>query len=184
MMHALGALVLAALFAEPTQQLRTVLAARPYVEADAGAVDAPAAVPANVAIAESYGAAVRLMLERSATFRQQCRRLGRATGLVVTVQRWLVDGRPRGAAANTTVVRRTGVGLAANVLVGEGSDPVELIAHEFEHILEQLDGVDLAAMARRSGTGVRLDPSAWRFETDRAIAAGRRVAREVSHARR
>ena len=65
-----------------------------------------------------------------------------------------------------------------------GDSLIELIAHEFEHILEQLDSVDLAAMAARSGTGVRAVSELGHFETDRAIAAGRRVESEMASARR
>ena len=60
-------------------------------------------------------------------------------------------------------------------------DLEELIAHELEHVLEQVDHVDLEAHVR-SG-------AAWRnrdegFETRRAIEAGRLVAREIASARR
>ncbi len=63
--------------------------------------------------------------------------------------------------------------------VGYLGEPILLIAHEFEHILEQLDGVDLPSMAARPATGVHAVASSGRFETDRAIAAGRQVEREV-----
>ncbi len=52
----------------------------------------------------------------------------------------------------------------------------ELLGHEFEHLIEQLDGVDLSAMAR-GGEARRLTDGA--FETERAIAAGQQVAGEV-----
>ena len=67
--------------------------------------------------------------------------------------------------------------------LGPSGDPVMLIAHEFEHILEQLDGVDLRSMATRVATGVHLVPGSGHFETDRAIAAGRQVADEVRRGR-
>ena len=41
----------------------------------------------------------------------------------------------------------------AHVTVAHGD--VEMIAHEFEHIIEQLDEVDLIQKARRSRSGVR-----------------------------
>ena len=56
-------------------------------------------------------------------------------------------------------------------------DAAELIAHELEHILEQLDGVDLQAQA---GNGVVWKAGDGAFETRRAIEAGRRVAREIT----
>jgi hypothetical protein len=60
---------------------------------------------------------------------------------------------------------------------------VLLIAHEFEHILEQLDEVDLPSMAARPATGVHTVPGSDHFETDRAIAAGRAVRAEVKRGR-
>jgi Tol biopolymer transport system component len=56
-------------------------------------------------------------------------------------------------------------------------DPVELIAHELEHVIEQLDGIDLEAHARTGTVSKREDGA---FETRRAIEIGKRVAREVS----
>jgi hypothetical protein len=53
----------------------------------------------------------------------------------------------------------------------------ELIAHEMEHILEQLEGVDLQA---RGGVVWKSGDTA--FETSRAIEAGRQAAREVTNA--
>ena len=49
---------------------------------------------------------------------------------------------------------------------------VELLAHEFEHILEQLDGVDLAALGRpqRRRTRRRIESRTVPFETERARA--------------
>ena len=74
-------------------------------------------------------------------------------------------------------------GMEADVQLGPSADPVKLIAHEFEHILEQLDGVDLASMATRVATGVHMVPGSGHFETERAIAAGRQVASEVRRGR-
>ena len=66
--------------------------------------------------------------------------------------------------------------LAAEIEIRSVPDLTELLAHEFEHLIEQLDGVDLPALARQ-GEARRLSDGA--FETDRAIAAGHQVAGEV-----
>jgi hypothetical protein len=65
-------------------------------------------------------------------------------------------------------------------LVFERQD-VEMIAHEIEHVIEQIEGLDLKTLARQSGSGVyplygRM--GARLFETDRASEFGRRVKRE------
>jgi hypothetical protein len=60
---------------------------------------------------------------------------------------------------------------------------VELIAHEFEHILEQLDGIDLTRWIGRSGVhrvgGGETDRP---IETQRAQRMGRIVAGEYAAA--
>ena len=56
----------------------------------------------------------------------------------------------------------------------------ELIAHEFEHIIEQLDGVDLAAHAAQRHTGVTaIGHRHDIFETMRAKRAGLKVVSEL-----
>jgi hypothetical protein len=73
----------------------------------------------------------------------------------------------------------------AHVQLGQlARDREEIIAHEFEHIIEQLDGVDLPSLARQATAGVRLTPDADRYETDRAVAVGRQVSQEIRTAGR
>ena len=67
--------------------------------------------------------------------------------------------------------------MSAQVYLNPALNTAEFIAHEVEHILEQLDGVDLHAQA---GNGVVWKRSGGRFETERAIETGRRVAREIT----
>jgi hypothetical protein len=166
----------------PAQQVIARNAAHVYVEADAADVPASAALPTNIRLSPIYRSIVQDMLRRSPTFRRQCSRLGRDSLLIVTVEPAL-QPRRLGSAATTTITRDARGGTEAAVRLS-GDDLVELIAHEFEHILEQLDDVDLAAMAARSGTGVRAVSELGHFETDRAIAAGRRVESEMANARR
>jgi hypothetical protein len=120
------------------------------------------------------------MCRRSSTFRRQVVRLARQDGLEVTVSAGLVarSGRAR---ARTAMTRVDGQVRSATVEVpyGDAVTVVELVAHEFEHILEQLDGVNLAAWAGRSGV-VRVGGSNpdGAFETERALQVGRLVAGE------
>ncbi len=154
------------------------LLARAYIEDDRPSMPSFPALPANVVIAPPYRDTVESMLLSSATFRHQCSRIGRADYLHVVIERSLAPGNNSGAAV-TRITRRPSGGLDANVRVGYLGDPVELVAHEFEHLLEQLDGVDLASMAARPATGVHATSPSGHFETDRAIAVGRKVAHEV-----
>ncbi len=54
---------------------------------------------------------------------------------------------------------------------------IEHIAHELEHALEQVDGTDLARLARQGLDGVMNFGGS--FETARARAVGRIVAQET-----
>ena len=76
----------------------------------------------------------------------------------------------RGGPQSLIGVSADGV-TVARVLVPLNAETVELIAHEFEHVLEYLDGV-----SDRHRSGVTLGDG---YETERAIKAGLRVAREV-----
>ena len=55
---------------------------------------------------------------------------------------------------------------------------VELIAHELEHVLEQLDGANLVQAARGPGATAIRDEGEPRFETARAREVGIAVAAE------
>ncbi|HEX2341601.1 MAG TPA: hypothetical protein VHI98_14080 [Vicinamibacterales bacterium] len=55
-------------------------------------------------------------------------------------------------------------------------DHVELIAHEFEHIVEQLEGVELRRLANDPSAGVH--DLQYAYETERAYKVGQQVARE------
>jgi hypothetical protein len=134
----------------------------------------------TIVVAPIYKSAVAAMLRYSPTFQRQYRRLARATDVRIEIAPAVLTGAVDGAL--TRIVRGPS-GLEAGVRLGPAGDPVLLIAHEFEHILEQLDDVDLRAMATRVSTGVRLVPGSEHFETDRAIAAGRQVADEVRRGR-
>jgi hypothetical protein len=139
-------------------------------------------VPPNIAIPTSYRAVVAEMYRYSPTFRRQCHRLGRASDVRVRITASVLHGMSPDAAL-TRIVRDRAGGIDAGVELGVSGDLVTLIAHEFEHILEQLDGVDLPVMATRTASGVYLVPGSGHFETERAIAAGRQVADEVKWGR-
>jgi hypothetical protein len=172
----LSVLLAAIILAGPAQQLISFNSVFTYIE-DAPAADPPVEPP-NVFLPEGVRDTVAAMLRASPTFRRQCARIARASVLRVVVTRSLVPGWPA-TGALTRITRAPGGRVVAEVELGFSGDHVTLLAHEFEHILEQLDEVDLAAMAARSGTGVRQLPHAQGFETERAIAAGRQVAGEV-----
>ena len=131
-------------------------------------------LPRNLSFHRLMRSTLESMIRKSATFRRQCQRLANTVNLRVRVQIETVNG-----ARARTVMGTTADGLivaTANIKLLE--DVAELIAHEIEHVIEYLDGVDLAARASLAGTGVRRDVNGA-FETARAVHVGRAVAREV-----
>jgi hypothetical protein len=149
-------------------------AARVY--AAARAADDDVARAANVSIAQAYRPLVDSMLTRSPTFRRQYARLGRAMHLSVIVRSDMPAGRRMPAL--TQISTRRGA-VEALVHIPPSARTIELIAHEFEHIIERLDGVNLRVKARLRASGVRVTADDNTFETTRAVVTGLRVAREV-----
>jgi len=131
--------------------------------------------PPNLSAASVFQPVLDRMWRSSPTFNRQCRRLVAAPRLKVVLRLEELQRRPS-FNGRTILGRQDGILVAAEVVLSRTPDAVELIAHEVEHILEQLDGVDLRAHVG-SGLVWRRDDGA--FETRRATDVGRRVAREV-----
>jgi hypothetical protein len=116
------------------------------------------------------------LLAASPTFREQCRRIV-AAGVKVMIEVGLPDDFPRGTDGISKLVRDEARRIRfARVRLSYGSSWPRLIPHELEHVLEQIDGLNLAEMAARQ------DGRAWRvgdaYETRRAQLAGELVSRE------
>jgi hypothetical protein len=112
------------------------------------------------------------LLAQSPTFRAQCERIAATPWVRVTLAMTTGLGEAR---ARTTIFRFSAGALRAEVVLQFGQDYRELLAHEFEHVLEQLDGIDLRLEAQH-GRAWLLGSGA--FETRRASEAGRRARRE------
>ena len=134
-----------------------------------------AGLPPNLSAAAVFKPYLERMVRTSPTFRSQCKRLGAAP--LLRVQLRLEDPQRRPSfRARTVLARDQGVVVAAHIFLYPSPDAVELIAHEIEHVLEQLDGVDLEAHVGSGNVWKREDGA---FETRRATEAGLRVAREM-----
>ena len=134
-------------------------------------------LPANLAVDSMFQAVVEGMRQQSPAFRRQIARIGAARTSRVRV---LPEERPRptaGADARTEFTFKGGGLVSAHVYLRMSPRAPELIAHEMEHIVEQLDGIDLQAQA---GNGVVWKSEHASFETRRAIEAGLLVAEEVA----
>jgi hypothetical protein len=137
-------------------------------------------LPANIDLSRDFERTLARIYRRSATFRGQCDRIGAAETLSVSIQ---IDTAIPSTCMAFTRFRRKGLELYAEVHVPPtGLTMPQLVGHEFEHIVEQLDGLNLRALSRIRGSGVYLS-SPDVFETIRAQYAGRSVARETVAAR-
>jgi hypothetical protein len=145
------------------------------------ASDETFSIPANLHMSRDLQPRFNVMLAASPTFRSQCQRLADQTDLYVRliVDPRLIDGQIR---ARSVISRLRSGAVVAFVSIGASPDPAEWLAHEIEHVIEQLEGVKLHALAA-------MNQNVWRtsrdtFETDRAIRAGRAVLDEVRSAER
>ena len=148
-----------------------------YVASEA--VPRQLAVPPNISVSEMYRPLVESMLHGSPTFRRQCVRIAGESTLSVYL---VVDPPPRrySVRAMTRLTRDERGRLSAAVHISPFEKTEELIAHELEHIIEQLDGIDLAKHAAQPRTGVSaIDASGNVFETMRARRMGLKVASEL-----
>jgi hypothetical protein len=139
----------------------------------------PFAIPANIKLLHDIELAMQSIYERSPSFRTQLARIADAPQLRVTIQ---IDPSIPGRCRAFTRMHRRGRTIRAEVHIPPSSDHAELLAHELEHILEQIEGLDLYALAQIRNSGVwALDDAV--FETDRAQAAGRTVQAETRRKR-
>ena len=135
----------------------------------------PSPLPPNVELAQDLARVLTRIYERSPAFRLQCGRIAAADNLLVTVR--IDTSIPRRCRAFTRIFRQ-GSYIRANVHLPPTSALTELVGHEFEHVLEQIEGLDLRKLSRVKGSGVH-EVEGQAFETDRAQAVGRAVAAEV-----
>ena len=166
--------------AAPRQLRYPVLLVRASEPAPVGRESANADRPCNLVVPGAIRPVLRMMWERSPTFRLQCARIGAEPHLVVELYTATSLTQSGGRAA-TRITRDPAGRLDARVYLASHIAPerlVQLIAHELEHIVEQLDGVELDRIARRAPATVwQLEQGA--FETARAVRIGLRVAADV-----
>ena len=143
------------------------------LSAVAAAQDAVPPLPRHVYIAPCLRETVEAMMARSPTFRAQMEALGRARALGVSIT---LAASPSSKPAEAAIRRYHSGVLLAFISIHRVSDKAELIAHEVEHVLEQVEGVQLAQLVKKGGEAWNTGAS---FETRRAIRAGRQVATEM-----
>jgi hypothetical protein len=138
---------------------------------------AAAVMPQSIQVEVLLQSLTSRMLEASPTFKRQCDIIGASPSIVVKVR--VVPAARNTLTRATTTFRRYTSGLTvADVEVPAASQLVELLAHEFEHVAEYVEGVDFKKMVRdRPDEAYELRDGS--FETFRAVEAGRAAAREI-----
>ncbi|SRR6266542_492473 len=125
-----------------------------------------------------FQSTLEIMWRTSPTFRRQCLRIAAEPALTVRL-RAEAGQKPGSPRARTEFSRRGGALTLADVVISDARDRIELIAHELEHVIEQIEGLRL----RESSCAVD-NYRTSSHESCRAIDAGRRIAREVEEAER
>jgi hypothetical protein len=158
--------------ARHTRPLRSIAEVVAMLFARVSAVLMLFLVPPNVD-AGVFAPDVRRLLAHSQTFRAQCVRIAAEPRVNVRIE---IVNTLDGGRAQTTIHRLSSGAIEADVSVLFGENYRELLAHEFEHVIEQLDGVNLRAEAAE---GRAWELASGAFETRRAFLAGVQVMRET-----
>ena len=151
------------------------------VDRGIGAESEHACASTKIHVTEALQPVVAEMLTASATFKRQWQAIEKRELVHVAI---FLGNFPLTATCRArTEIRRYSSGLLVAVIhIGIGEDHVELLAHELEHVLEQIEGVDLEALAHDGSRQAkrRVDGA---YETVRARHAGLAAAAEVRMAR-
>ena len=141
--------------------------------------DTTVALPANLIVPPTMRRTVEAMLRSSPTFRRQCLRIANAPQATVAMSWFHSNNSGQGRARTVVTTTSTGRRIAM-MAIPPVDDHAELIAHELEHVIEQLDDIDLRTLAKVPSSGVqRCEGREEAYETVRAIRAGRVVSAEV-----
>jgi hypothetical protein len=137
-------------------------------------VPASVRLPDNIHVSRDLAPVVEQLLRRSDTFRRQCAVVAAAqVRITITVTTALLEGPVRARAT----IAELPEGLWAIIELRPVADYAELLPHEMEHVIEQIEGVDLEERVRAGDPGVSMDDDGT-YETARARAAGRTAAGE------
>jgi hypothetical protein len=138
----------------------------------------PRSLPANLHVDDFYQPVVARLLDRSETFAAQCRRIAAAPHVRVAIVATSASRTTMEPRARSRITRHLHGAIRAVVEIPVDGDHAELIGHELEHVVEQIEGLDLAALARSGAPGVA-EIQTGVYETRRARLAGLAVADEA-----
>jgi hypothetical protein len=133
-------------------------------------------IPNNIQAPYDMRHILNTMLRRSATFRAQCRVLRNAAN--VRIRLTLLPPGYYSFRAVSNVRRFAGGIIMIEMRFIAPSDYIEMIGHEFEHAVEQAEGLDMRELEASGSSQVYEVCGGGGFESRRAINAGLAVARE------
>ena len=140
--------------------------------------------PLNIQVSPVLARVFEEILAASPTFADQCERIGAAKFVHVRVMPVMAGSTATRGTARTTMRRFSSRALLASVTIPvplTTTEYAEFFGHEFEHIIEQIDRVDLEALTRARAGASRLSDGA--YETTRARRVGLRIAGESDRPR-
>lgn len=153
-----------------------------YGLAAAAVADAhSSSMPLNIIVDRPLDEVAAYMADRSATFRAQLLHLG-SLALVrirIVMSPTLIGSAHEPPCRADAELRRYQFGrIDALVRLPSRHNAPELIAHELEHVREFAEGMNFRLLAARASSGVWYAHTGH-YETERALAIGKRVALEV-----
>jgi hypothetical protein len=155
----------------------TAVVASPDTGAEQPAL--PIGFPRNIIIEKELRATVVRLWASSPTFRAQCQKIGEHRLYRVVVVRDPTLSLYRDCRAQCVLRVYSSGFVVARVTVPSGKHLDELIPHELEHVVEHIEGVDVARNVRKYGAGA-YDAGRGRIETVRAMRAGRQARAELA----
>ena len=127
----------------------------------------------NVVVDDKLRGTVEDLRRRSPEFRRQWALLSRSTRITVRLR--LVARSPiKDSRAATTITSQPDGSLQADIAIPADARVPELLGHEFEHIVERLEGAKAQTLHELGDASVRR--GAETFETARAVLVGRMVS--------
>jgi hypothetical protein len=137
------------------------------------AEEAELSIPRHVYVATCLRKTVERMLQRSKTFRMQMADIARTPRVGIAIR---LETPRNGRRADTQIRRCDTCVVLATISIRSVVDQAELVAHEIEHVREQIEGVPVVRLAR-AGRGAWANDGV--YETTRAIRVGQVVRSEM-----
>jgi len=133
----------------------------------------------NIRTTPDLRAVIEPLLARSPTLRAQCARIAATPRTYVTLELSVGPFADQARARATARRYQSGLLFVDIEMPPASQELAELLAHELEHVIEFIDGVDFETLAKTRHGGIVRCGLAGAFESERAHRAGRAAAAEI-----